>query len=54
MKVIMVFLVALILALLALAVHAMRQNAGVPSLDDPKQVTPPPARDTTRQHSRHL
>ena len=57
MKVIMIFAgVALVLAVLALGVHALRRNAGVPSLDDPKQVTPPPARDMSQneRHGEHL
>jgi hypothetical protein len=46
MKVIILFAGAVVLALLALVMSAIRRNAGVPSLvDDPKQVTPPPARD---------
>ena len=53
MKVIILFAgVALILAVLALVMNAIRRNAGVPSLDDPKQVTPPPARDMS-QNERH-
>ena len=30
---------------IALAARIIRNEAGVPSLDDPKNVTPPPARD---------
>jgi hypothetical protein len=45
MKVIILFAGAVLLALLALAMSALRRNAGSPSFDDPKQVTPPPARD---------
>ena len=40
--------VALILAVLALVKNSIRRNAGVPALDDPKQVTPPPARDMSQ------
>ena len=57
MKVIIIFAgVALVLAVLILVVNAIRRNAGVPSLDDPKQVTPPPARDMSQneRHGEHL
>jgi hypothetical protein len=57
MKVIIILIgVALVLAVLALVVHAIRRNAAVPSLDDPKQVTPPPARDMSQneRHGEHL
>ena len=57
MKVIIIFAgVGLVLAVLVLVVNAIRRNAGVPSLDDPKQVTPPPARDMSQneRHSEHL
>jgi Na+-transporting methylmalonyl-CoA/oxaloacetate decarboxylase gamma subunit len=53
MKVIIILAgVALVLAVLVLVVHAIRRNAGVPLLDDPKQVMPPPARDLS-QNERH-
>jgi hypothetical protein len=46
MKAIIIFAgVALVLAVLVVVVNAPRRNAGVQSLDNPKQVTPPPARD---------
>ena len=47
---------ALVLAVLVLVAQMIRRNAGVPSLDDPKQVTPPPARDMSQneRHSEHL
>ena len=49
MKVIIIFAsVALVLAVLILVVNVIRRNAGVPSLDDPKQVAPPPARDMSQ------
>jgi hypothetical protein len=53
MKVIIILAgVALGLAVLVVVVNAIRRNAGVPSLDDPRQVTPPPARDMS-QNERH-
>ena len=55
MKMIIIFGLALLLAVLARALHAIRRNAGIPSLDDPKQVTPPPAREMsqTERHGEH-
>ena len=44
--------VALVLGLLALLGQTIRRNAGVPSLDDPKQVTPPPAREMSQNGRR--
>ena len=37
-----------VLTVLALVVQAIRRTAGVPSIDDPKQITPPPARDMSQ------
>jgi hypothetical protein len=57
MKVIIIFAgVALVLAVMALVLHALTRNARVPSLDDPKQVTPPPARNMSQneRHGEHL
>jgi len=43
-------LVAIAIALLA---RAARSRVGVPSHDDPKNVTPPPARDLTASERRN-
>jgi hypothetical protein len=42
-----VLLCALVLVAIAVALtaRAIRSRVGVPPLDDPKNVTPPPARD---------
>jgi len=44
--------VTLVLAVLGIVVHTLRRNAGVPPLDDPKQVTPPPARNMSQNDRR--
>ena len=53
MKVI-ILLCTVILAAIAmvLVARAIRSNAGVPSLDDPKNVTPPLARDMNESEGR--
>jgi hypothetical protein len=35
----------LVVIAIALAARAIRSRVGVPPIDDPKNVTPPPARD---------
>ena len=49
-----ILLCAVIIAAIAiaLAARAVRSNAGLPSLDDPKNVTPPPARDMSQSERR--
>lgn len=51
MKGIILAALLLLLAVLGIAMRAIARNAGVPALDDPEQVTPPPAR-TTSQNDR--
>jgi|KBSSwiStaDraftv2_1062776.scaffolds.fasta_scaffold8917437_1 hypothetical protein len=43
-------LALLVVTLVGVVVRALRWNAGVPALDEPEQVTPPPAR--TREADR--
>jgi hypothetical protein len=53
MKLFIIFAgVALVMAALGIVTRSLTRNAGVPSLDDPKQVTPPPARDTSQNKHR--
>jgi hypothetical protein len=55
-KVVLLCVVILAAIAIALAARAIRSNAGVPSLDDPSNVTPPPARDMSQndRHGEHL
>ena len=52
MKGIILAALLLLLAVVGIGMRAIARSAGVPSLDDPEQVTPPPARNTS-QNDRH-
>ena len=45
MKTVLLCALALVVIAVALAARAIRSRVGVPAIDDPKNVTPPPARD---------
>jgi len=51
-KTILLSVAILTLIAIALVARVIRNNAGVPSLDDPRNVTPPPARDIGQGESR--
>jgi hypothetical protein len=53
MKIIILAAALSVLALLAIALRAMARNAGVPSIDDPAQSTPPVARDAYPKEPMH-
>jgi len=45
MKLLLGCIAVLTLVAIALVARAIKSAAGMPSLDDPKDITPPPARD---------
>ena len=52
MKTVLLCALVLIVVAVALAARAIRSRVGVPSIDDPKNVTPPPARDLAARERR--
>jgi hypothetical protein len=52
MKLVLLAVVILAAIVIAFAARAIRSNAGAPALDDPRNVTPPPARDLSQRDDR--